>query len=214
MTLRPVPYSTDTQCPVCQTNPFDDPTISSYSWNGHFVVTGSGTESERRIIHGICARCLPNVPRNEQFLRCFTCRMPFPDERRSEIVVNRDGTLISETLLPATNRGNQAPPVVGNAAPPRGNLGAPFPGWQFGFFGAGAAGGIATGATAIVASLTTTTIVVPAANVAVHVTVWTTTTIAATAVAPVLGAITVGAMAIGFIGLVGVLIAEQRRTLG
>ncbi|MCX6991162.1 MAG: hypothetical protein NTX49_08910 [Chlamydiae bacterium] len=204
MSVRPIsiPYATDTQCHICLTNPFDDdPTMNTHTWNGHSMVSGSGTEAERKIIHGICSRCLPDVPRNQKLLKCFVCKMSFPDQRRSEIVVRRDGSLISETLLPPSNGGNRIAPPVRNAAGPQEGFRARHPGWEAAvgeteFVGAmvSLVGGMVTFVVSVVASSSTiTTIVIPSAHVAVQVTAWTTTALVATAALPIVLGISLGA---------------------
>ncbi|MCX6989997.1 MAG: hypothetical protein NTX49_02865 [Chlamydiae bacterium] len=203
MSIRPVsiPYSTDAQCPLCLTNPFEeDLAISSHSWNGHSITIGSGTEAEKKIIHGICVKCLPSVPRNEHFLRCFECRIPFPDGRRSEIVVRRDGRLIRETLLPPIENRN-APHAFGEAFPTR----------PYVFFAIAGTSFIAYLAAELAASSTTTTYLFPAAHLAVRVTEWTPTTVAAAAAVPVLISVSLGALGLGMLACLGDAFMAQGR---
>ena len=196
-----IPYSTDAQCPLCLTNPFEeDLAISSHSWNGHSITSGSGTKVEKKIIHGICARCLPSVPRNEHFLRCFECRMPFPDGRRSEIVVRRDGHLIRETLLlPIENQDALQ------------NFGEAFPTRPYIFFAIAGTSLIAYLAAELAASSTTTTYLFPAAHLAVRVTEWTPITVAAATAVPVLLSISLGALGLGILACLGDAFIAQAR---
>ena len=207
--LITIPYPTDTECPICCLNPFNDPTISIHTWNGHSVTGGAGTESERKIIHGICAKCMPIVPRDEQLSRCFQCRMLFVDNRRSEIVVRRDGILVSETLLPPM----QYLKPIRNGEARDDNLAEVFPRNPALFFAIAAASSIGYFAARYITSSTPREvffIVDPPLSVRV-IEVWTPTMIAAIFAQPVLGALSIGAVVLGVISYLGDVALRGRR---
>lgn len=86
------------ECQICLTDPFEEnSTLKAHTWNGHSITTNAGLPAETRIIHGICEKCLPDVPVSAQSSICYTCRQPFPNGKMSLITVTKEGLLINET---------------------------------------------------------------------------------------------------------------------
>jgi len=193
-----IPYSKENTCLVCMLNPFEeDQTISSHKWYGHSVICEAGTTAENKVIHGICAKCFAEAPRTPQILQCYECREPFPDRRISEINVQRDGTLISETLLPPIIIENEAVTAV-RIRPGRvqnfEDVILTSPCFYFGMAGASA---VACIGALFIASSATTTYLVPGAHLAVRVTQLTPSTLGAVIAVPVFQALCVGCVALG-----------------
>ena len=155
---------------------------------------------EHRVIHGICAKCLKTEPYDKRFLKCFECRMPFPDGRRSEIIIRRDGTLVSETLLPPIKNQDILH-----------DFGGAFPTGSCSFFAIAGTAFIVFLAAELAASSAKTTFLIPGAHLAVRITNWTPTTLVAAATAPVMLSLSLSALALGMLACLGDAFIVQRR---
>ena len=126
--------------------------------------------------------------------------MPFPHGRRSEIIIRRDGTLVSETLLPPIKNQDILH-----------DFGGAFPTGSCSFFAIAGTAFIVFLAAELAASSAKTTFLIPGAHLAVRITNWTPATLVAATTAPVMLCISLTALALGMLGCLGDAFIAQTR---